>query len=602
MSYTEDKAYACLPNTTRGKPTVLGGDPKGKNIVYACGQNIVIRDIENPLICDFYTEHTHNTTVAKYSPSGFYIASGDSVGNVRIWDTVNKEHILKFEMRALAGSVNDIAWSEDSKRIIAVGDGKETFGAAFMFDSGSRAGDITAHSKTILSVDIRQKRKFRAITGDAEPNMGWFEGYPFKWNKAIKEHTRFVNCVRFSPNGDLVISVGSDKLGVLYNADTGDKTGQLGPDGGHKGGIYAVSWSPDSTRVLTASGDKTCKIWDVSSGKCVTTFEMGKDLMDQQVGCLWQGSHLISVGLDGRLTYLDEKNPSKPIRIVYGHNKPVSALGYDPASKSLLSGSIDGSITQWDYATGTTKTFTGKGHTNQVNALEVANGETLVSCAMDDSIRFTPMGSHTFSGDKIATDSPALDVRVAKDMAAAVSMKTITVTKAGKTVATLTPKYAPTSVALSPDGTTVVVGGDDNAVYVYGVSGSSLSEKKKLAEHRGPITAVRYSPDGKNLASSDKSRNIMVWDTSSWEPKQKGWGVFHTATIQALAWSTDSNLLASGSVDSHVIVWNLSKPTSRVTIKRAHKGGVRALAWVDATTLASTGDDATIRTWKIKSE
>lgn len=37
----------------------------------------------------------------------------------------------------------------------------------------------------------------------------------------------------------------------------------------HTGGIYCASWSPDGTQVLTASGDKTCKIWDVETGKSV---------------------------------------------------------------------------------------------------------------------------------------------------------------------------------------------------------------------------------------------------------------------------------------------------------------------------------------------
>jgi len=36
--------------------------------------------VQNPAIADIYTEHSVQTTVAKYSPSGFYIASaGDSV-------------------------------------------------------------------------------------------------------------------------------------------------------------------------------------------------------------------------------------------------------------------------------------------------------------------------------------------------------------------------------------------------------------------------------------------------------------------------------------------------------------------------------------------
>lgn len=94
------------------------------------------------------------TTVAKYSPSGFYIASAgtsvnyymlvqvhglhllamltfivspfpDQTGKIRIWDTVQKEHILKNEFQPFVGIVKDLAWSPDSQRIMAVGEGRE---------------------------------------------------------------------------------------------------------------------------------------------------------------------------------------------------------------------------------------------------------------------------------------------------------------------------------------------------------------------------------------------------------------------------------------------------------------------------------------------
>ena len=54
--------------------------------------------------------------VAKYSPSGFYIASADKSGKVRIWDTVNKEHILKNEFQPISGPIKDLAWSSDNQR------------------------------------------------------------------------------------------------------------------------------------------------------------------------------------------------------------------------------------------------------------------------------------------------------------------------------------------------------------------------------------------------------------------------------------------------------------------------------------------------------
>jgi WD40 repeat protein len=52
-----------------------------------------------------YTEHSCAVNVAKYSPSGFYIASGDSSGKIRIWDTVNKEHLLKNEFQPIGGPI-----------------------------------------------------------------------------------------------------------------------------------------------------------------------------------------------------------------------------------------------------------------------------------------------------------------------------------------------------------------------------------------------------------------------------------------------------------------------------------------------------------------
>ncbi len=39
----------------------------------------------------------------------------DVTGNIRIWDTTQATKGLKFEMRALAGRINDLDWTEDSK-------------------------------------------------------------------------------------------------------------------------------------------------------------------------------------------------------------------------------------------------------------------------------------------------------------------------------------------------------------------------------------------------------------------------------------------------------------------------------------------------------
>lgn len=77
------------------------------------------------------------------------------------------------------GPILDMAWSEDSKRIIVGGEGREKYGHVFMMDGGSSVGEISGHAKPILSVDMKQTRPYRIATG-GEDLVAWFEGNNFK--------------------------------------------------------------------------------------------------------------------------------------------------------------------------------------------------------------------------------------------------------------------------------------------------------------------------------------------------------------------------------------------------------------------------------------
>jgi WD40 repeat protein len=84
------------------------------------------------------------------------------------------------------------------------------FGRAFTYDSGNTVGEIMGHSKTINSCHIRANRPYRAITAGDDNIVCFFHGPPYRFQFSIKDHKRFVNCVRFSPNGDHFASVGAD--------------------------------------------------------------------------------------------------------------------------------------------------------------------------------------------------------------------------------------------------------------------------------------------------------------------------------------------------------------------------------------------------------
>ncbi|KAL0269939.1 UNVERIFIED_CONTAM: hypothetical protein PYX00_007514 [Menopon gallinae] len=599
MSYSNKYIFATLPRTQRGQPIVLGGDPKGKNFLYTNGNSVIIRNIENPAISDIYTEHSCAVNVAKYSPSGFYIASGDQSGKVRIWDTVNKEHLLKNEYQPIGGPIKDISWSPDNQRMVVVGEGRERFGHVFLSDSGTSVGEISGQSKAINSVDFKPSRPFRIITGSEDNTIGVFEGPPFKFKMTKQEHTKFVQAVRYSPNGNLFASGGFDGKVFLYDGASADLVGEIGGPA-HKGGVYAIAWKPDGTQLLTASGDKTCKLWDIETKSVVSEFNMGNQVEDQQVSCLWQGQFLLSVSLSGFINYLDVNNPQKPFRIVKGHNKPITVLALSPDRNTIYTGSHDGFVTHWESSTGVNDRITGNGHGNQINGMK-ALSDFVYTCGIDDSIKQINTSTKSYTGVDAKLGSQPRGMDVKNNIIITGSVKEITVLQDMRKMSALPVPYEPSCVSINPANDDVAVGGTvDNKVHIYTLSGSSLSLKMEL-EHLGPVTDCAYSPDGEYLVACDANRKVILYKTSDYQlAHNKEWG-FHTARVNTVAWSPDSKLVASGSLDTTIIIWSLQSPAKHTIIKNAHpQSQITRLAWLSETSLISVGQDCNTKIWAVE--
>ncbi len=559
---------------------------------------------QNPELAEIYQEHTHTTTVAKYAPSGFYIASGDAGGVVRIWDTTQKEHPLKFEMRALGGRINDLDWTEDSKRIVAVGEGREFFGKAFMFDTGGSAGEISGCSKNLMACSIRQQRPYKLALGGEDCDVQHFNGVPFKWEKRVDSKAqRFINAVRFSPDGERYVVGSSDKMIQIFDGKSGDRIGELPQE--HDGSVFSLSWTDDGSKLLSASGDKTCKLWDVAALKCISTFTFGDETEDQQVGTLCQGAYHLSVSLSGNINYLDLNVPSKPTRVVRGHQKFVTALAYDTSEKEFFTGSYDSVITRWTEATGVSRGFTGKGHTSQINGIATQNGN-LVTASTDGTLRITPLGAMAY-GASFSTDTDAVGVAVGhknKSLLFGAALDGIVRVSSGGAASAQVSKtktaFPVSCIALSSDDQLLAVGSADSTVHVYAVGdGGDIKEVLVLKGHRGRVNAVTFSPDGQKLASCDQQRDIYIWATKDWSVVTKAWGSFHTASITCLAWNPNSDHIASGGLDQYIFIWSLSKKTKRTKIERAHQGGVNSLLWTAGDALASVGQDSALKTWKV---
>jgi WD40 repeat protein len=620
----KDGIYAALPTTTRGQPTPLSSDSKGERIAYASNKSIFLRSIDNPALSTQYTQHTAATSVARFSPSGFYCASGDASGIVRVWDCApNGSGVTKGEYAIISGRINDIAWDGDSQRIIAVGDGKQRFGHCVTADSGNTVGEISGHSAQVNAVSIRQQRPLRAATGGDDKNLVFYHGAPFKFNgiPGRGNHTNFIYGVAFSPDGNHLLSVGGDRKIYLYDGKTGDAKTEIA-DGaeGHKGSIFGVSWSKDSKNFVTCSADRTVKTWDVEAGKVTHSWSFGDGVAvpDQQVGVVWPAGRsdglIISLSLSGDLNYLNTSS-GKPTKVVSGHQKNITALtsSGDTESKTLWTGSYEGRLCAWDIATGNAETIEGEGHTNIISGLAAtssAKHPQVYSVGWDDSLRTVDAGAKTFTGKPTSLSSQPKALTCTSDSLVVVAqLESVIVYREGEEDGELPLKSTPTSLASS--GSTVAIGSEDSSLRLFSVVPGKAPKQTAVVEQVSatPLTAISFSPDGSMVAVGTAAGKIYVYKistgltglvtgTASLELVTDRWSA-HTGKITSIAWNADSTGTVSGSLDTNLFAWSLKEPGKRVKETNAHKEGVNGVVWL-GDSVYSVGADATVKKWKVK--
>ncbi|KAK1320752.1 hypothetical protein QJS10_CPA03g00498 [Acorus calamus] len=606
---TLSETYACTPTTERGRGILISGDSRSDSIAYCNGRSVIIRSLRSPLLdASVYADHSYPVTVARFSPNGEWVASADTSGTVRVWGR-HGDCALKNEFRVLSGRIDDLQWSPDGQRIVASGDGKgKSFVRAFMWDSGTNVGEFDGHSRRVLSCDFKPTRPFRIVTCGEDFLVNFYEGPPFRFKLSLRDHSNFVNCVRFSPDGSKFISVSSDKKGLIYDGKTGEKMGELSGEGGHKGSIYAVSWSPDSKKVLTVSADKSAKVWDImddGNGRLNKTLACpgSGGLDDMLVGCLWQNDHLVTVSLGGTFTVFSASDPDITPLSFSGHMKSVTALDafLQDGQKVILSSSYDGLLVRWIQGIGYAGRLERKDN-SQIKCFAVVE-EEIVASGFDNKVRRIPL-----RGDQCG-DAECIDIGAQpKDLSLALKSPELALvsTEAGvvilrgpKVMSTIKFSCPVTASVVSPDGSEAIVGGQDGKLHIYSIAGDTLTEDTVLEKHRGAISVIRYSPDASMFASGDVNREAVVWDRVTREVKLKNM-LYHTARINCLAWSPDSGKVATGSLDTCVIVYEVDKPaSSRITIKGAHLGGVYGLAFSDESSIVSSGEDACVRVWRL---
>ena len=537
----------------------MGGHAGTSLVTYASGHRVVLRHVSDLVPPRFY-EHQYPVTVARISPNGSWVASGDVSGRVRVWG-LNEDMTLKAEHHPLSGAVADVAWSHDGQRIVCCGEGKQSFAKVFLWDSGSAVGDVSGSTKRVNSCDFKPSRPFRIATASEDFAVSFYEGPPFKFASTPHRHGNFANCVRFSPDGAKFASVGSDGAGVVYDGRTGAPIAELpaggepagGAGAGHVGTVYACAWSPDSAKLLTAGADKTCKLWAVPrdpQGDAATTpspaggktslprlekladHSFGETVGDMQVGCVFVGDVAVTLSLSGDLNFIDDPEGSgntsgKRVVVRSGHPKPIGALAVCKTTGDAFVASLDAvgrgaSILRWRDGDGCVAKVIGPGHTSAVVGV-VRAGAYLVTAGLDDHVRVASIETNSYESAESsrlklpaqprsmgADDAGALVAVATGDGVAAYAFDG-TLGTLGTLAATAAVgagsggKGEPSSVCVRGDGREVAVGCKDGAVRLFSVAPSERRRRRFRVR-----AAVFVGPRGGDDAAQGRGDGVRV--------------------------------------------------------------------------------------------
>ncbi|KAH9901892.1 WD40-repeat-containing domain protein, partial [Xylariomycetidae sp. FL2044] len=180
-----------------------------------------------------------------------------------------------------------------------------------------------------------------------------------------KAHDKDINAIDVSNTSQVFASASQDKTVKIWSIQEGEVQGILR---GHRRGVWSVSFAPQGTPVLqgeqgsvsgkgvviTGSGDKTVKLWNLTDYTCLRTFEGHSNSVLKVV---WlnippneeRGKKPVlfaSAGGDGLVKVWDV-NLSETECTLDNHEDRVWALAVHPETNTIVSGSGDSTVTFW---------------------------------------------------------------------------------------------------------------------------------------------------------------------------------------------------------------------------------------------------------------
>jgi WD40 repeat protein len=419
-----------------------------------------------------------------------------------------------------------------------------------------------------------------------------------RMQRELRGHTDNVPYVAYSADGSRIVTASTDKTVRIWSADTGALLHVLQ----HDDGLDVAEFSPDGKLVVAGCLDGTVRIWDAATGALVRTIQ---DDGGYRVAFTPDGTRVVVGSQRGQLRVHDAVS-GEVVFTAKPHTDRIHQIAFSPDGRTMVLASWDKSVSLWNVAD-FKLLRTLPDHEKEVSSVafshdgarlltaesdvyihvrDAATGARLYDIRMPEGARWPTVA---FSEDERAVYATAHDgVLRTWSAASGTLLATVDTQAMGKLM----------HGALRPGGRELVTSGAAGSVAVWTVGGGEDALGYRILEwpsghDEEAVYPAVYTPDGRRMFASGSSGKIAAWDASSgklllsFDAGQDGF---------SLAPNRDGSRLAVGGTTRGAALWDLSSAPSSLTELRGPTKLVDNLAFnADGTLLATASYDGSVR-------